>query len=213
MRNWISGILLFFSGMALGIWLWSVARQYTGQRHDEQLFDEERNSRPIQSPNAAQASGPKPPGPKAPGIKRGEVVGRLIIPRIHLRAMVREGDDDDTLGVALGHIPSTALPGHRGNVGVAGHRDTLFRGLAQVARNDEIELDTATQTYTYKVDEMSIVTPETVSVLAPGHRDQLTLVTCYPFNYLGSAPKRYIVQAHLISQNPVSQNLSTAVQR
>jgi sortase A len=117
--------------------------------------------------------------------------------------MVREGDDDGTLDVALGHIPGTALPGQKGNVGVAGHRDTLFRRLAEIAKGDEIQLETKSSTYAYQVDDMAIVRPDTVSVLAPGRRDQLTLVTCYPFRYVGSAPERYIVKAHLVSQTPL----------
>jgi len=192
MRQWISSILLFLAGMGIGVWLWSMGREYIDQRHDERVFDADRESPPP--PQAPMASQPL----KMP---RGEVLGRLTIPHIHLRAMVREGDDDDTLDVALGHIPSTALPGQRGNVGVAGHRDTIFRHLGEVATNDEIQLETPSATYTYKVDDMSIVTPQAVSVLAPGRRDQLTLVTCYPFHYIGSAPKRYIVKAHLVSQN------------
>jgi sortase A len=102
------------------------------------------------------------------------------------------------LDVALGHIRGTALPGQKGNVGVAGHRDRLFRRLAEVSRDDEIKLQTPAATYTYQVDDMAIVSPKTLSVLSAGSGSQLTLVTCYPFNYIGSAPKRYIVKAHLI---------------
>jgi len=127
------------------------------------------------------------------------VVARLSIQKIHLRAMVREGSDDETLDVALGHIPGTALPGQRGNVGVAGHRDTIFRHLAEVGRDDQIQLQTPSKTYVYQVDDMAIVKPEAVSVLTGGRDSRLTLVTCYPFNYIGSAPKRYIVKAHLVS--------------
>jgi LPXTG-site transpeptidase (sortase) family protein len=198
MRRFFSSVLFFLSGAAIGIWGWSMWRQSAVQKQDEAAFNREV---------AAPASPRTPPVAPAPAkftareARRGAgVVARLSIPRIQLRAMVREGDDDDTLDVALGHIPGTALPGQKGNVGVAGHRDRLFRRLAELARDDRIELQTPVATYTYKVDQMAIVSPQAVSVLAPGHGSELTLVTCYPFNYIGSAPKRYIVTAHLISQ-------------
>ncbi len=211
MRQWLGSILLFFAGMGIGVWLWSVGREYLGQRHDEEVFEAERQE-PPPAPSATPSSAPvaKPP-------KVSEVVGRLTIRRIHLRAMVREGDDEDTLGVALGHIPGTALPGHTGNVGVAGHRDTIFRHLGEVSKDDEIQLETPSATYKYKVDDMAIVKPDTVSVLQRGRRDQLTLVTCYPFNYIGSAPKRYIVKAHLVSHlnatASIMRSSNRAVQR
>jgi sortase A len=194
MRRFFSSLLLFVAGMAIGVWLWSWARQAIEQKRDEQTFDRERDS----------ATQPASPAKKRPAaVPRGDVVGRLVIQRIHLRAMVREGDDEGTLDVALGHIPGTPFPGQKGNVGVAGHRDTLFRGLAEIAKGDEIRLETPASTYAYQVDDMAIVKPDTVSVLAPGRRDQLTLVTCYPFRYVGSAPERYIVKAHLVSQTPL----------
>jgi sortase A len=115
--------------------------------------------------------------------------------------MVREGSDHNTLDVALGHVRGTAMPGQRGNVAVAGHRDRLFRRLAEVSKNDEIQLQTPAATYTYQVDDMAIVSPKTVSVLYSAGDSRLTLITCYPFNYIGSAPKRYIVKAHLVTRS------------
>jgi sortase A len=197
MRRFFSSLLLFLAGVAIGVWLWSRARQAIDQRRDEQTFDRERDSPEQTAPTAQKRTAPA---------AHGEVVGRLLIRRIHLRAMVREGDDEGTLDVALGHIPGTAFPGQTGNVGVAGHRDTLFRRLREIGRNDEIELQTRSSTYAYKVDDIAIVKPDTVSVLAPGRRDQLTLVTCYPFRYVGSAPERYIVKAHLVSQTPLGSS-------
>jgi sortase A len=115
--------------------------------------------------------------------------------------MVREGSDERTLSLALGHIPGTALPGQPGNIGVAGHRDTLFRSLRNVAANDEITFETRGATYVYRVKATQIVKPEDVEVLDPGPTRELTLVTCYPFEYVGSAPDRFIVKAQLLSQN------------
>ncbi len=204
MRTFFSSLLFFLAGAAIGIWLWSYARQAIDQKHDEETFASEQQAAPVQSPAAS---------PKAAKAKNGAVVARLSIEKIHLRAMVREGSDDNTLDVALGHIPGTALPGQRGNVGVAGHRDRLFRRLAEVGRDDRIQLQTPAATYTYQVDDMAIVKPQALSVLAAGHGAQLTLVTCYPFDYIGSAPKRYIVKAHLVSPGVSGNGTVSAVQR
>jgi LPXTG-site transpeptidase (sortase) family protein len=135
----------------------------------------------------------------------GDVVGRLSIPRLHVAAMIREGTSAPVLSVALGHIPGTAFPGQPGNIGVAGHRDSLFRGLRNVAKNDEIIFETSHATYTYRVESTQIVKPEDVGVLNPGSIRELTLVTCYPFNYVGAAPERFIVKAQLLTdKKPVT---------
>lgn len=125
------------------------------------------------------------------------VIGRLAIPHLHLTAMVREGADSGILRQAVGHIPGTALPGRKGNVGLAGHRDTFFRPLRNIQPGDAIELQTGERTYQYIVESTRIVKPQDVRVLDSSNRETLTLVTCYPFYYVGSAPKRFIVQAAL----------------
>jgi sortase A len=127
------------------------------------------------------------------------VVGRLAIPRLGLSAIVRDGDSDATLRVALGHIPSTAFPGQTGNVGIAGHRDTLFRQLRRVRKHDVIWLETPSGKFAYEVQSLQIVKPADVGVLQPGRAPELTLVTCYPFGYIGAAPDRFIVHASQIS--------------
>jgi sortase A len=130
------------------------------------------------------------------------LIGRLTIPRLHLSAMVREGIGERTLRVAVGHIPGTALPGTPGNFAVAGHRDTLFRPLRLIRRDDLIRLESLSGTYTYRVEKTEIVWPRNVSVLRLGQQPELTLVTCYPFYYVGEAPKRFVVRARQISANP-----------
>ena len=112
--------------------------------------------------------------------------------------MVAEGDGEDTLSLALGHIPSTALPGQEGNVAVAGHRDTIFRGLRDIRKNDLILFETRAGKYAYRVERTEIVKPSQVSVLKAGSTRELTLVTCYPFHYVGSAPDRFIVKARQV---------------
>ena len=108
---------------------------------------------------------------------------------------MREGVGRDILGLAVGHVPGTAVPGQPGNVAIAGHRDTLFRGLRGIQKNDVIQFETLDGTYTYDVESTEVVAPEDVSVLKAGVHPELTLVTCYPFNYIGPAPDRFIVKA------------------
>src|SRR6476659_8583508 len=127
----------------------------------------------------------------------GALIGRLEIPRVGVAAIVREGDDTATLRHAVGHIPDTALPGEQGNAGLAGHRDTFFRGLKGIRVGDRITMTTMTGVLVYTVRDTSVVDPDDVSVLSPTGRQTLTLVTCYPFYYIGSAPRRFIVQAEL----------------
>lgn len=123
------------------------------------------------------------------------VLGRIEIPRIGVSAIVREGDDDATLAVAVGRVPGTARPGERGNMALAGHRDSFFRGLRHIRVDDVIRLRTPGREYAYRVDTTEIVGPGELRVLAPSADPVLTLVTCYPFGYVGSAPDRFIVRA------------------
>jgi sortase A len=127
----------------------------------------------------------------------GALVGRIDVPRVRVSAIVREGVDADTLRSAVGHIPSTSLPGRRGNSALAGHRDSFFRGLEDVMTGDRIDVTTTEGRYRYVVRDARVVAPEDVSVLRPTDEPTLTLVTCYPFRYIGPAPQRYIVRATL----------------
>jgi sortase A len=120
----------------------------------------------------------------------------MEIGAIGLEAMILEGLDDQTLQRGVGHIPGTSLPGQEGNIAIAGHRDTFFRGLRKIRRGDEITLTTLGGFHRYLVDFTEIVDPENVTVLNQSNDPILTLVTCYPFYYVGSAPQRFIVRAH-----------------
>ena len=126
------------------------------------------------------------------------VVGRLLIPSLKLNVMVLEGTDPWTLNRAVGHIESTALPGRSGNVGISAHRDGFFRNLGHIGQGDEISIVTAEKTYTYAVESTRIVNPADVEVLSPSDRPVLTLVTCFPFYFVGDAPQRFIVKAQLV---------------
>ena len=145
---------------------------------------------------------PKAPAIVIPNRQDQSLIGRIEIPRVQVSAIVREGVDNKTLRRAVGHVPGTALPGKPGNIGLAGHRDTFFVGLRGIRKSDRIQLTTLDGDYTYEVDSIKIVTPRDVSVLASTNEPVLTLVTCYPFNYVGSAPKRYIVRAKQVVPAP-----------
>lgn len=125
-------------------------------------------------------------------------MGRIDISTIGLTAMILEGTDARTLRRAVGHIPGTPLPGQQGNVAITGHRDTFFRPLHNIRKDDEITLTTLNGSYRYRVDSTEVVEPEDTEVLADSDDAVLTLVTCYPFYFVGPAPKRFIVRAHMI---------------
>jgi sortase A len=110
--------------------------------------------------------------------------------------MVAEGASARVLRIAVGHVPGTALPGQAGNVGLAAHRDSFFRQVGKLTAGDVIRLTTRNGQYEYRVGSTAIVGPEDVSVLNPSPNQTLTLVTCYPFYFVGSAPKRFIVRAN-----------------
>lgn len=131
-------------------------------------------------------------------------LGVLRIPKIRLEVPVLPGTADRTLDRAVGHIEDTALPGTDGNTGIAGHRDGFFRGLKDIALGDAIELETLQGTEVYRVERTWVVDPEDVSVLDPTPTRTVTLVTCYPFYYVGSAPRRFIVRAVLASTTSTS---------
>lgn len=154
---------------------------------------------------------PLPEIAHTPRIEHNGLIGRLTIPRLHLTAAVREGAEEDTLAVALGHIPSTALPGQKGNVGIAGHRDRMFRGLKEIRQDDLIHLETLSGSYSYQVTSTEIVKPSDVSVLKAANISELTLVTCYPFYYVGAAPDRFIVKARQLVGNPAPEAASAAL--
>jgi sortase A len=126
----------------------------------------------------------------------------LRIPRLGIVVPVLPGVDELTLNRAVGAIPGTAAPGEPGNVGIAGHRDGFFRGLKDIAAGDRLELETLTGRQEYQVTSIRIVDPAAVEVLAPTAQPALTLVTCYPFYFVGNAPQRFIVRAEALS--PVS---------
>ena len=134
--------------------------------------------------------------------KTSYVMGRLDIPAIKLTVPVISDFDPASLKRGVGHIQGTAMPGGLGTLGLAGHRDTFFRPLQHIAKSMEIRVTDSTGTYRYLVDSTEIVTPDQVEVLDIRNQPELTLITCYPFDFIGQAPKRFIVHAHLLSLEP-----------
>lgn len=128
-------------------------------------------------------------------VRSGGLVGMLDVPRLKLTTPVIEGDDDATLKRAVGHLPDTPLPWEDGNSAMAGHRDGLFRPLKDIKVGDEIRFRTSRDEYRYRVVDTAIVQPDDVSVLEARGHQSLTLITCYPFSYVGNAPKRFIIHA------------------
>jgi sortase A len=127
----------------------------------------------------------------------------IEIAKLKIRAPVFNGTDDLTLNRGVGRIVGTAMPGDSGNVGIAGHRDGFFRGLKDISVGDKIDLLMTTERATYVVDQIEIVSPADVRVLGPRSMSSLTLVTCYPFYFVGDAPQRFIVHASIASRRPL----------
>ena len=135
----------------------------------------------------------------ASSVRSGALVGMLDVPRLELSTPVVEGDDDGTLERAAGHLPDTPLPWQDGNSAIAAHRDGLFRPLKNVKVGDEIRFRTTEREYRYRVTGTAIVLPNDLTVLKKQPRSTLTLITCYPFRYVGSAPKRFVVHAERVA--------------
>jgi sortase A len=131
-------------------------------------------------------------------VETGSWIARLEAPSVKMSATVLEGSDDRTLARGAGHIEDTPFPGEAGNVGIAGHRDTTFRPVRNLHVGDPLVLTTAERVYQYRITKTIIVDPEDVYVLDPADHPTLTLVTCYPFEYVGHAPRRFIVSADLV---------------
>ena len=132
-------------------------------------------------------------------LDRGAFVARLSIPRLGVEAVVLEGVDPGVLRKAVGHFPASALPGEPGNAAFAGHRDTFFRALEEIRPGDQISISPADGEHLYEVTETLVVEPTAVEVLVDRGLPEATLVTCYPFRFVGPAPQRFIVRARLVS--------------
>lgn len=212
---WAERALLLIGILCLGIYAWS--------RLDTWLFDRAQNARLEQALAHPETKRPAAETDSfesfrkgaerelpaktrsAAAIDEGGLIGRIAIERIGVSAILLQGVGKRELRRGAGHIPATPLPEQSaGNVGIAAHRDSFFRGLKDIQEGDTIELTTLDRSFRYQVEWTKIVKPGDVSVLEPTDEPALTLVTCYPFYYVGSAPRRFIVRAHRIPEKEAS---------
>jgi sortase A len=224
---WLERTLILVGVLCLGVYgfAWLDARLF--QYREGKILDEALALRAQQGRSHSAARSPEPsarPRParearedgrqaESPSVfsfndsggsevsNEGQLVGRIEVERVDVSTLILEGVGGKTLRRGAGHIPNTAMPvDTAGNVGIAGHRDSVFRGLKDIRKGDVVRVTTLDGTFRYKVDWTRIVTPQDTEVLAPSDEPVLTLVTCYPFYYVGSAPKRFIVRAHRLEE-------------
>ena len=195
--RWLERLLLVIGIASLGYYAYVSAETALYQAHETRALEAILASVPasdieLPAPGAVEAAAVRRAVPA-----RGSAIGRLEIPRLGVSAVIRAGSDARTLQLAIGHIPGTAFPGDPGNVGMAAHRDTFFRRLGDIEEGDEVRVVTPEGTFLYEVEGTKVVEPTDVWVLDPTDEPSLTLVTCYPFSYIGPAPRRFIVRAVL----------------
>lgn len=189
--RWVAYLMMIAGGAALG---WCV-----GIMTDAQITQWLARERLASETSVATPSPLRKPTARPPvAVPAGTPLGELSIPRLGLSVVVLEGSDTQTLRRGLGHIETTPRPGESGNVAIAGHRDSFFRPLRNVQVGDDILLDTPGERAHYRVSSFRVVDPSEVSVIAPTSDAMLTLVTCYPFYFVGSAPDRFVVRATLV---------------
>jgi sortase A len=184
--------LLLAGGLLL---LVSGSREFLSSWWAQEDFAEEW-AKEVPEPAPGKVEPPSPPS-RQTRFERGAFIARMTIPRLKTELYVVEGVGKKELRRGPGHLPGTGLPGDSDNTIIAGHRDTHFRVLKDIQPGDEIILEHQGEHLVYRVDGTKIVRPTETSILSPSDSARLTLVTCYPFYYLGPAPKRFIVQADL----------------
>jgi len=195
-NDWLRAIEGALYAIAVVALAWYGGVRIAAAREQAALADElERSRATLQTPSRKAAHKIRAPAPRA-------LVGRIEVARLKLSAMAREGVDTRTLRGSAGHVPGSALPGESGNAAFAAHRDTFFAPLKGVRKGDEIAVTTTNGEFRYVVSAMRVVDPSDVSVLRTSIEPTLTLVTCYPFDFVGSAPRRFIVTARLVQPKP-----------
>jgi sortase A len=184
-----SGTFLFTSGV-LDYW-----ESRSAQNQIAQEWQENEAPAAAETPRTTEPKQPKQP--RSRQIHAGGAIAKLNIPRLDTELYVVEGTDDRDLKRGPGHVTGSVMPGADGNCVIAGHRDTHFTVLKNIQDGDEIDLERDGRKYRYRVDGMQIVTPDNTASLQPTKDAVLNLITCYPFRYVGAAPKRFVVHATL----------------
>lgn len=190
---WSSSALVVGGAVLLALYAWTRYESAAAQQRAKATLS--RMTPDQQTVPDGKAAVTSDGAKRARRVPRGAVLGELEIPRLKVSVMVLEGDDSGILKLGAGHIPGTALLPSSGNIGIAAHRDTYFRPLRQIHVNDVINFKSLAGTSQYKVTDTAIVSPSNIGVLSRAPGRDLTLVTCYPFYYLGPAPERFIVHA------------------
>ena len=193
--RWAQDALLILGSLALGFCAFAYFQAALFQRHEQCRLEKTLASSTERTDAVREAQ-----RPAFKSLANGETLGRIEIPRLGLSVVLVEGVRRRDLRVAVGHIPGTALPNEVGNLGVAGHRDTFFRDLRRIRRDDLVIVRTSVGSTAYSVESTSVVKTNSIDVLAASAQPVLTLVTCYPFNYVGSAPERFIVRARRVDR-------------
>jgi sortase A len=181
---------LFVAGIAALMW---VGGQLGYAKTYQLYLMSKLNAQPELDNRISDATSPL--SSSSSPLRNGDIVGRLDISARKISVVVLEGIEDDALGIAAGHVPGTSLPGSNGNVVIAAHRDTFFRELRNIDMGDRIELSTPAGTFEYFVSNTEIVKPSETRVLQSSGHSELTLITCYPFSFFGTAPERFVVHA------------------
>ena len=194
-------VLFSAAGLALSVWwagiLGGQIIQFWAEHSLSRASAAAQHGSPLATPHSDRGTG-------AATTSGTTCIGRIEIPRIRLSTMIVEGTGSLALLGGAGHLVGSALPGESGNVVLAAHRDTFFRPLGGVETGDQIRIVTPDRTFIYRIDSILIVDPSHVEVLDSGGEARLTLVTCYPFNWIGRAPKRFVVMARevAVASNP-----------
>lgn len=223
LRRALADVLILAGSAAVLVWAWALVSTALYQRVQKTQFESTflpppGQTEPLLSTSPVSPTVPSPALPVDTGTavptraalnspaafsdwfaRDPLVLGEIEVPRLDLSVIVREGMDDATLRRAAGHVPRTALPGEPGNFVVLGHRDTLFRPLRGLEKGDNVRVRTAGGEFSYRIDSIEVVPPENVE-LGQGSGPGITLVTCFPFDFVGPAPRRFVARGHLAAR-------------
>ena len=210
--RWAADLLMLVGIASMLLFAWSLL-DGTYYQHTQKILFEKQVAEGDDPGIAKQIALPDPPPrpsvafqllskPPRPPARDPLLIGELDVPRLGLSVMVREGMDAATLRRAVGHVPSTALPGQLGNFVMIAHRDTFFRPLRDLEKGDTVQIVTTRGRFSYTVESLEVVAPEGVRLTAPKAEAIATLITCFPFNYVGTAPRRFVARARLADGAP-----------